>query len=130
MSDRKPQILTVGRGKTLYVKTALGTVKMSFDIRSDQRKVEFKRPLGMEAYREGNRPSDKKVPCFVMEENGKIIPNFDFLEAAFDDDGGFIGLKIPATVLRLRELKPEDGLVPKIEFQESATSLVPAGEET
>lgn len=122
----KPQILTVGRGKVLYVKTPLGTVKMSFDIRSDQRKVEFDLPPGMEAYREGNRPSDKKVPCFVMEENGKIIPNFDFLEAAFDDDGEFIGLKIPATVLKLREGES----VPKIEFQESATSVVPAGEKT
>jgi hypothetical protein len=99
----KPQTLTVGRGKVLYIKTPLGTVKMAFDIRSDQRKVEFSLPPGMEAYREGNRPSNKKVPCFVMEENGKIVPNFGFLEAAFDDDGAFIGLKMPTTVLRLRE---------------------------
>lgn len=122
--SRKPQILTVGRGKTIYVKTPLGTIQMSFDVRSDRRKVEFELPPGMEAYREGNRPSDKKVPCFVMEKNGTIIPNFDFLEAAFDDDGGFIGLKMPATVLRLREGEP----VLKIEFQEAATSVVPAGE--
>lgn len=139
--NRKPQILTVGRGKTLYIKTALGTIKMSFDIRSDQRKVEFGLPPGMEAYREGNRPSDKKVPCFVMEKNGTIIPKFDFLEAAFDDDGEFIGLKMPTTVLRLREgtkigLEISGTPIPKpsLESKESLTTSVsvnasfPAGE--
>lgn len=123
MPDRKPQTLTVGRGKTLYVKTPLGTIQMSFDIHSDQRKVGFELPPGMEAYREGNRPSDKKVPCFVTEGDGRIIPDFHFLEAAFGDDGKFTGLKLPATVLRLREEEPT-----KIEFQEGATPLVPAGE--
>lgn len=128
MPNRKPQILTVGRGKVIYVKTPLGTIEMSFDIRSDQRKVEFKLPPGMEAYRGGNRPSDKKVPCFVIEGNGKIVPNFDFLEAAFDDSGEFIGLKMPTTVLRLREGT-------KIGLEISGTpipnsELVPAGDES
>lgn len=131
MSGRKSQILTVRRGKVLEIKTPLGTIKMSFDIRSDQRKVEFEIPPGMEAYREGNRPSDKRVPCFVIEGNGKIVPDFDFLEAAFDGDGEFIGLKIP-TVLRLREGEPVPQ--PSLEFKESIAASaqvpVPAGEKT